>query len=96
MNRGWEALGHSPNYLTQSHCHEQCFCSCWEIPSLIEENERQYKTLVTPSHLKLLMGNPLPFSVQQIPQQLSSLKRYNVRIHRVINDILGYKELKKI
>lgn len=35
------------------------------------------------------------FHVQQIPQLLSSVDRYDAHLHKVINDIPQYKELKK-
>ena len=57
---------------------------------------RSYKQLLNEAHLESLHTHLSPFVIQQIPRIHLAPFGYNPRIHKVINNLLGYARIKKL
>lgn len=57
---------------------------------------RRYKQLLNEAHLESLHTHLSPFVTQQIPRIHLAPFGYNPRIHKVINNLLGYARIKKL
>ncbi|KAL6316402.1 hypothetical protein AAG906_018105 [Vitis piasezkii] len=57
---------------------------------------RRYKQLLNEAHLESLHTHLSPFIIQQIPRIHLAPFGYNPRIHKVINNLLGYARIKKL